>query len=315
MKGIVLVPVILGVGLLAVGGTLAMVAFTNSKKEAPVTTTHEIEETFDKIDIDVSISDVEFVVSADEKQKVVCEETEEVMHDVKVEDHTLKVKYEDKRPWYETWFNWSFTKRSVTVYLSSLVYDDVTVHTDTGVIDSDISLETSTLRCDTSTGRITLANIKSEKMSVTASTGDISVSTSKMETLNVKTSTGRITLREDEASKDITLKSSTGDIKAESVKGESLDSQCSTGNVNFKDVIINKHMGIKTSTGNIRLEDCDAETLTLKSDTGSIKGNLLTSKDFYANSDLGKVTVPHSTTGGRCEIETDTGDINITVNE
>jgi DUF4097 and DUF4098 domain-containing protein YvlB len=74
-------------------------------------------------------------------------------------------------------------------------------------------------------------------------------------------------------------------------------------------------MGIKTSTGNIRLEDCDAETLTLKSDTGSIKGNLLTSKDFYASSDLGKVTVPHSTTGGRCEIETDTGDINITVNE
>jgi hypothetical protein len=46
-----------------------------------------------------------------------------------------------------------------------------------------------------------------------------------------------------------------------------------------------------------------------------VKGSLLTDKIFFAKSETGRVIVPESMTGGRCEIKSDTGDIKITVGE
>jgi tRNA pseudouridine55 synthase len=51
----------------------------------------------------------------------------------------------------------------------------------------------------------------------------------------------------------------------------------------------------------------------VKTDTGDVTGSLLTGKTFIPHSDTGKVVLPDSTLGGRCEITTDTGDIRITV--
>ena len=40
---------------------------------------------------------------------------------------------------------------------------------------------------------------------------------------------------------------------------------------------------------------------------------LFSDKIFFASTDTGSVNVPKTTTGGRCEITTDTGDIDIVV--
>ena len=45
----------------------------------------------------------------------------------------------------------------------------------------------------------------------------------------------------------------------------------------------------------------------------SLGNVVLSAKVFITETDTGKVEVPKSVTGGRCEIETDTGDIQITV--
>ena len=58
---------------------------------------------------------------------------------------------------------------------------------------------------------------------------------------------------------------------------------------------------------------CDAAEIYVKTDTGDVTGTLLSDKKFFAESDTGKVSVPKSVTGGRCEISTDTGRIDITV--
>ena len=79
------------------------------------------------------------------------------------------------------------------------------------------------------------------------------------------------------------------------------------------DTIVANHIEIKTNTGDVRFDDADAETLSVKTDTGDVKGTLLTSKIFYAKSDTGKINVPKSTSGGICEIETDTGNISIQI--
>ena len=51
----------------------------------------------------------------------------------------------------------------------------------------------------------------------------------------------------------------------------------------------------------------------MKTDTGDVTGSLLSDKIFLAESDVGSVDVPKTTTGGVCEIRTDTGKIAITI--
>ena len=96
------------------------------------------------------------------------------------------------------------------------------------------------------------------------------------------------------------------------VTANDFESKTSTGYVRFENTVIDNHMQVKTSTGDIKFVDSDAKTMNIKTDTGYIKGVLLTEHVFYAKSDTGKVSVPHTTTG---ELETDTGDIIITIKE
>lgn len=51
----------------------------------------------------------------------------------------------------------------------------------------------------------------------------------------------------------------------------------------------------------------------MQTDTGDITGTLLTEKVFAAKADTGDVDVPKTATGGKCEIITNTGDIQIKV--
>ena len=51
----------------------------------------------------------------------------------------------------------------------------------------------------------------------------------------------------------------------------------------------------------------------MTTDTGEVKGTLRSEKIFFTESDTGKISVPKSVTGGRCEITTDTGDIEIEI--
>ena len=81
------------------------------------------------------------------------------------------------------------------------------------------------------------------------------------------------------------------------------------------DTIIDNKIKIHTSTGNVRFTNSDGYELYIRTDTGSVKGTLLTSKIFYANTDTGRINVPHSTSGGICDVETDTGNIELSISE
>jgi DUF4097 and DUF4098 domain-containing protein YvlB len=73
-------------------------------------------------------------------------------------------------------------------------------------------------------------------------------------------------------------------------------------------------MRVKCTTGDIKLDCCDAGEVFLKSTTGDVTGSFLTPKVIYAKSTTGKVDVPKYTTGGLCEINVTTGDIQIEIN-
>ena len=72
---------------------------------------------------------------------------------------------------------------------------------------------------------------------------------------------------------------------------------------------------IKSDTGSVTFNDSDAAEICIITNTGDVNGTLLSEKVFLIETDTGDVNVPKSITGGRCEITTDTGDIDISIAE
>ena len=68
-------------------------------------------------------------------------------------------------------------------------------------------------------------------------------------------------------------------------------------------------MFIERSTGDVELNGCDASEIFIQTDTGDVEGTLLSDKIFITHTDTGRVKVPSTLLGGKCEIYTDTGNI------
>ena len=92
----------------------------------------------------------------------------------------------------------------------------------------------------------------------------------------------------------------------------SLDINASTSDILIKNFAANT-VKIKTSTGDIEFKGADAEELDIKTNTGDVFGTLLSDKTFVTETNTGTVKVPKSTSGGKCKIKTNTGDIKITI--
>jgi DUF4097 and DUF4098 domain-containing protein YvlB len=87
----------------------------------------------------------------------------------------------------------------------------------------------------------------------------------------------------------------------------------STGNISLSNVIAAEGFSIERSTGDVKLDCSDAMTIDIETDTGDVEGSVLTDKIFITRTDTGRVRVPDSASGGRCELTTDTGDIRISI--
>ena len=72
-------------------------------------------------------------------------------------------------------------------------------------------------------------------------------------------------------------------------------------------------LNIKTTTGRVEFYGSDAGEIFVKTTTGKVTGRLLSEKVFIVRTTTGKINVPKSITGGRCEITTTTGRIDISI--
>ena len=104
---------------------------------------------------------------------------------------------------------------------------------------------------------------------------------------------------------------STGKTKLSDVTCKNLISTGSTGDITLTDVIATERFDIERSTGDVEMEACDAASLIILTDTGEVEGSLLSDKVFVVRTDTGDIDVPKTTSGGICEITTDTGDVEI----
>lgn len=301
-------------GGLAFVGAMAAAGWDFSKLSTNEyeTNRYEIEEAFTAISVDTDTADITLVPSADGTCRVVCEERENAKHTVSVQDGVLKVKVDDTRKWYEYIGIWVRSQK-ITVYLPEEEYGALSVKSDTGRVAIPENFRFESIAVSERTGEVFCRASAAGGIRITATTGRVHVEGAMADSLFVEVSTGDVTVKDVMCNGDITVKVTTGDANIVSTTCKNLYSDGSTGDLSMKDVIASENFSLERSTGDVEFERCDAAALFVETDTGDVEGSLLSKKVFITKTDTGRVRVPSSSGGGRCEITTDTGDIKITV--
>ena len=276
-----------------------------------VTHTYTLSEAFNNILIDTDTADILFLSSENEESKVVCYELEKVKHSVFVENETLKISVSDNRNWYE--FIVNFAKQKITVYLPKTEYKSLDINESTGNVEIANNFKFEKVNIAVSTGMVKCFASATENIKITASTGDILLENISANALDIKLSTGDVTVNNSTLRGNIDVNLSTGKVRLTNLTCKNLNSTASTGDIILTNVIATEKFSIDRSTGYVKFDRADAGEIFVTTDTGDVEGSLLSNKIFIVTTDTGDVSLPNSTTGGRCEITTDTGDVKITI--
>ena len=315
-----------------------------------VETSTDITEGFSNIDIITDTYDITLAPSQDGNCRLVTYGNKKITHTASVEDGTLKIHINDSRKWFERIFGW-YTNL-LTLYLPEAEYASLSISEDTGNISisgykfDNVNIDLSTgnvtiqdvtcadFRLTLSTGDTYIYGITCSSFTTSASTGDISVNnitasgnvhidrstghinvnTAKIGgNLSTVTSTGKNEIRLAECAGNLEVNVSTGKSLLSDINCANLASTGDTGDIGMSNVIASGQFSIKRETGDVSFDRCDAAEIYVTTDTGDVTGTFLSEKIFQVRTDTGKVNVPESWSGGKCKIETDTGDIKISV--
>ncbi len=306
--------VVLGCGFFAGVMTMLDWDFTKLSTVKYETNEHQIEKDYKSISVITDTADIVFVPSTNMETSVVCREQNNMKHSVTVQDDTLVIEVTDTRKWYEH-IGIFFSSPKITVYIPSGEYALLSVKGDTGDVEIPNAFNFDSIDISVSTGDIKNYACASDNIKIKTTTGDIKTEDISTGTLWLSVSTGDITVSNITCEGDVNIQVSTGDARLDDISCKSVISSGSTGDISLKNVISTEKYSIERSTGDVQLDRCDAAEIYIKTDTGDVRGTLLSEKIFIVATDTGRVNVPKTITGGRCEITTDTGDIRIKIEQ
>lgn len=301
-------------GLIIFAGSMAAYGwdFTRLSTVKYETNTYEVSGSFDSIAINVDTDKIEFVPSPDGICRVVCLEAEKVRHSAAVRNGTLVIDKTDTRKWYD-YIGIFVGSPKITVVLPQAGYASLSIETNTGdiTIPGDFAFAELTIHGDTAD--VDCSAAVSNAVDIRLSTGDIRVDGCSADKIRLITKTGRVNAGSVVSAGNIDIETDTGDVKLTDVACVDLTAESDTGTVSLKNVAAAGSFSIESDTGDVRLESCDAAQISIETDTGDVTGTLLSEKVFLAESSTGRVNVPKTMTGGKCEITTSTGDIKIEI--
>ncbi len=304
--------VALGVILFA-GAMLANGGDLNKLSSVTYTTnTYEADGDFQNISINVETTRIEFTPADDGQCKIVCFEDEKVRHSASVQNGTLVIDTVDTRKWYDH-ISFSFSQPKMTVYLPRNEYDSLLIETDTGDITIPKDFSFDTLKIDGDTCDVDCSASASHSVEIELSTGDIRLEEIATEQLKLTTDTGRIQIYTADVGANIAIETDTGRVELTDSSCIDLYAESDTGSITLKRVIGAGSFTIKSDTGDITFDHSDAAGIFVNTDTGDVTGTLLSDKVFLTETSTGKISVPKTVSGGKCELETSTGDIKIEV--
>ncbi len=301
------------VGLIFFGVVIKMIGwdFRSLGTSEYQTKTHEITENFNGIHIATIADDISFVPSNGEGCRVECYTTENTRHSVKVENDTLIINTVRKTMWYE-FISINFDTPKITVYLPKTQYDLLFIEEDTGDVNVPNDFTFKETDITLTTGDVNFY-ATSDALKIKTSTGDVEVEDTLLGSLDIRVTTGEVSLENVKCAGDLGVEVSTGETELDNVTCKNLVSNGSTGSITLKNTVAVEKLIVDRTTGGVKFEGADAGEISVKTDTGSISGTLLSEKVFIAQSDTGRVSVPETTSGGKCKLSTDTGSIKIKI--
>ena len=275
-----------------------------------VTNTYEVLENFHKITINADTEEISFVLSEDENCRVICLEEENDPHKVIVNDDNMIIERKNRNGKH---FNMGITLESptITVYLPSEFYEELTVISDTGDVSIPAEFSFGKISITLDSGDVTCGSSVKNDIYIKTDTGNIAVTDLSASDLELATDTGGIEASGIVLSGDMIIGNGTGITVLNNISCKNLASNGDTGNLRLTNVIAAGEFQIERDTGDVEFNGCDASAIFVRTKTGNVSGTLLNDMAFITQTDTGNVDVPKTITGGRCEISTDTGDIHI----
>ena len=274
--------------------------------------TVDITEEFQLVSIQTDTDDIFFRLSDDGKCSVVFDEHVNERHTASVQNGTLSIGVTDTGKWYEH-ISVLIASPKMTVYLPAAEYDSLSVKGSTGDIVLPRELSFGSMDISVSTGDVSSSASASGLIRIKSGTGDIRLENLSAGELDLTVSTGKVDVRSATCGGNFGVSVSTGKTLLTDVTCGSLVSDGSTGDITLRDVIAAEKISVERSTGDVSFERNDAAELFIKTGSGDVTGSLLSEKVFIAQSNTGRVKVPETTIGGKCEIRTNTGKISIDI--
>ena len=319
MKAKLIITIVVAAALIFIGIAVAacgfaMIGFDIKKLTMHNEVTNYVtpEEDFDSIIINATTADLKILPSTDGQCKIDLVERENLYFMPSVENGILTINEIDDRKWYE-YIGIGWSNMSITLYLPKEQYDSLAVELTTGRAQIDSGLEFGKVDVKATTGSVKCEAKVTESLEIKCTTGLIYASGAEVNTIRLKASTGSIELC-NSSCKGLEIEATTGSIKLSEVSGTGdFDIEATTGKINLSDVVTEGDLTIEADTGDVIFKRCDAANLSITTDTGDVEGSLLSSKVFFYETDTGDVDLPRTDEGGKCNIETDTGDITVTI--
>ena len=305
IAGIMIVAgLIISVGAMAVRGF----DFTTMNTVSFETNTYTIDEEFSNISINGEECDVILLPSEDESCKVVCYENDKVYHSVEVKDDTLTIERHDNRKWYE-YIGVYWGNMEIEVYLPEKEYKSLYAKNQSGDIVIPEHFSFDSVDIQTTSGCINFTALVKGELFTKTTSGDAYIGKTTPSKLSAQSKSGELTMEDVTVQETITFSATSGDVELSGIKGQSITGETKSGVVDFSDVITSDNIRIESSSGDVELYKCDAASLWLQTRSGNVTGTFLTEKIFLTDTSSGDIEVPHSASGGKCEITTTSGDI------
>ena len=174
----------------------------------------------------------------------------------------------------------------------------------------------STLELSTTTGGMSVQDVKAVNASFTVTTGGLVIHSSSFEnSLAANGTTGSIRLYAADAN-DITAQSTTGAIMLEEVDAGTVDVSLTTGGIDIKAVSADR-LKAHSTTGGIKLNMVNSNDIDVSATTGSIKGQLpgpMSDYTIESSTSTGGNNLPQTQISGsrKLSVRTTTGSIKIT---
>ncbi len=318
MKNAVKIPLIIA-GVLVLLGVLIVVLgfvlggtgwlFRSGKYEEK---TVDVSGSFDSINVETDSCDVRLALATDGKCRVEGRLQESMKLTAEVVNNTLVIKCKDSRKWYQL-FNLNSLESKMTVYLPSEEFKSLKLTSASGdaAIPENFSFGTASVA--TASGDVEMnANVK-DKLEITSASGDLKLGRiDSRADVKLQTASGDYEVKDINCG-DLVISLSSGDLQASSVKASSLKINGASSEINLNDVVCSGAMTIHTASGDVNFKRCDAGSVKIDTASGDVEGSFLTGKVFTTHTASGDVRVPQDGKGGNCNIDTASGDINITI--